>query len=113
MLSVTNMKYLFQNNIHNLSSWGQVFQSIEAWEPLINFILKKEKLPVSKIENLEPGSNAVFKSGSHVVKIFAPKESEPGGFDRRAAGKGLRPDAGHGSAPRAALFASGLRYNVD
>ena len=70
------MKYLFQKTIHNFSSWEQVFQSIEAWESLINFILKKEKLPVSKIENLEPGSNAVFKSGGYVVKIFAPKESE-------------------------------------
>ena len=60
------MKNLFEGNIFDWSSWARIFQSVEAWEPLIHFILEKEKLPVSKIENLEPGTNAVFKTENHV-----------------------------------------------
>ena len=69
------MKYLFNKEILNIISWEHIFRSIEAWESLINFILVKEKLPVSKIENLKPGTNAVFRSGKYVVKIYAPEES--------------------------------------
>jgi len=68
-------KYLFNGGIDGWDSWGKIFQSIDAWETLVNFILEKENLPISKIENLHPGTNAVFKSGNYVVKIFAPKES--------------------------------------
>jgi serine/threonine protein kinase len=71
-------KYIFNAVISGFSSWGKIYQSVEAWKSLVNFILEKEKLPVSKIENLKPGTNAVFKAGKYVVKIFAPKES---GFD--------------------------------
>jgi serine/threonine protein kinase len=69
------MKNVFKGNIYDWTSWARIFQSVEAWEPLIHFIMEKEKLPVSKIENLEPGTNAVFRTQNHVVKIFAPKES--------------------------------------
>jgi aminoglycoside phosphotransferase len=69
------MVNLFNCNILNSDSWEKIFQSIAVWEPIINFILEKEKLPLAKIENLKPGTNAVFKVGDYVVKIFAPKES--------------------------------------
>ena len=69
------MKNHFSSEIHGRDSWTKIYQSIEAWEPLINFILDKESLHTSKVENLSPGTNAVFKSGEYVVKIFAPKES--------------------------------------
>ena len=72
------MAALFNYDICGCDSWGEIFQKIEIWEPLIHHIFAKEKLRVSKIENLSPGTNAVFKSGDYVVKIFAPKES---GFD--------------------------------
>ena len=78
MIKLDMMKYIFNDDILDWSSWGLIFQSIEVWEPLVNYILKREKLPISKIENLKPETNAVFKSGEYVVKIFAPKES---GFD--------------------------------
>jgi aminoglycoside phosphotransferase (APT) family kinase protein len=42
---------------------------------LIKYIFKKEKLPFDKIEKLTPGTNAVFKVGNYVIKIFAPNES--------------------------------------
>ena len=65
---------IFTTVIDGWDTWCKIFHSVEVWEPLINFILAKENLPVSKIENLHPGSNAVFKSRDYVVKIFAPPE---------------------------------------
>ena len=73
-----SMTSLFQHDIHDWASWGGVFQSIDAWQPLIRYIYKKERLEFSEIENLTPGTNAVFKVGKTVIKIFAPTES---GFD--------------------------------
>ncbi|MCL1795159.1 MAG: aminoglycoside phosphotransferase family protein [Oscillospiraceae bacterium] len=66
---------LFTANINNWQEWGEIFQSIPAFAPLVEHILRKENLPVAKIENLTPGTNAVFKVGDYVVKIFAPAES--------------------------------------
>jgi len=67
-------KYYFDGEIDGWDSWCKIFHSVEVWKPLVNFILEKESLPVSQVENLHPGSNAVFKSGEYVVKIFAPKK---------------------------------------
>ena len=72
---------LFTGNINSWDDWGNIFQSISAFTPLVEFILTKENLPVVKIENLTPGTNAVFKAGDHVVKVFAPLES---GIDQTA-----------------------------
>ncbi len=69
------MKALFTESINNWQDWGRVFQSIPAFAPLIRHILQKENLPQTEIEHLTPGTNAVFKLGDYVVKIFAPKES--------------------------------------
>ena len=69
------MNYLFSRDIHDWPSWGKVFQSIEAFAPLIRHIFQKENLPCEKIENCTPGTNAVFKVGNYIVKIFAPAES--------------------------------------
>lgn len=66
---------LFTHYIHGWASWGKVFQSIDAWQPLIECIFQKEKLPFTAVEYLTPGTNAVFKVGEYVVKIFAPVES--------------------------------------
>ena len=65
--------HLFTEEINNWDDWGDVFQSIPAFMPLIERIFEKEKIPLTKIENLNPGSNAVFKVGDYVVKIFAPQ----------------------------------------
>jgi serine/threonine protein kinase len=69
------MDFLFAHDICDWSSWGKVFQSIDAWQPLILYIFQKENIPCEQIENLTPGTNAVFKVDEYVVKIFAPKES--------------------------------------
>ena len=72
---------LFTGQIRNWRDWGDIFQSIPAFTPLVEYILYKERLPAVKIENLTPGTNAVFKAGRYVVKIYAPVES---GVDQTA-----------------------------
>ena len=64
---------LFTAQINNWREWGEIFQSIPAFAPLINYIFMKEQLPAAEIENLQPGTNAVFKAGDYVIKIFAPQ----------------------------------------
>ena len=66
---------LFTKQIESWKDWSKVFQSIPAFTPLVEVILKKENLPSGEIENLTPGTNAVFRVGSYVIKIFAPVES--------------------------------------
>ena len=54
---------LFVNDVNDWDSWGKLFQDVDVWEPLIQYIFQKETLPYSKIELLTPGTNAVFKVG--------------------------------------------------
>ena len=63
---------LFAETINNLQEWGGIYQSIPAFAPLVEHIFQKEDLPFAEIENLMPGTNAVFKVGAYVVKIFVP-----------------------------------------
>jgi len=66
---------LFTAQINNWSDWSKVFQSIPAFTPLVEYILSNEHFPPAKIESLTPGTNAVFKVGKYVIKIFAPADS--------------------------------------
>lgn len=66
---------LFTEKIACWSDWGKVFQSIPAFEELVAYIFEKENLPGAEITHLTPGTNAVFRVGEYVVKIYAPKES--------------------------------------
>lgn len=66
---------MFTADIHDWSSWGKVFQTIEAFEPLIKHIFNRHNLPFTEVHHCTPGTNAVFKVGGLVAKIFAPKES--------------------------------------
>lgn len=66
---------LFNYTIEHWEDWGNVFQSIEDFTPLTREIFRREKLEFTDPENLTPGTNAVFRAGNYVVKIFAPKES--------------------------------------
>src|SRR5690625_1985674 len=70
---------LFKEEIGNWQDWSNISQSLSAFSALINFILQKENLPPAKLENLPPATNAVFKSGDFVIKIYVPTE---GGMDQ-------------------------------
>ena len=54
--------------------WCQVFQSKSTFEPMIKTIFKNHDLDFTKIENLTPGTNAVFKVGEYVIKLYVPIE---------------------------------------
>ncbi|EJW17760.1 aminoglycoside phosphotransferase family protein [Paenibacillus alvei] len=70
------MSFAFTKEIKNWNSWGAVYQSIEDFRQLIEVIYEKEDLSgAEQISNVTPGTNAVFRAGSYVIKIFAPKES--------------------------------------
>lgn len=69
------MNNKFRHEISNQETWSKVFHSKEAFEPLILYILETEHLPVVKLEECKPGTNAVFKAGNYIVKVFAPVES--------------------------------------
>ncbi|MGI5900225.1 MAG: phosphotransferase family protein [Christensenellales bacterium] len=66
---------LFREEITDWASWGRVFQSVEAFAPLIRHVYELHGLPAADIERLTPGTNAVFRLGETVVKIYSPKES--------------------------------------
>ncbi len=69
---------VFTKEIYDWESWGQVYHDIEAFKPLINFILTDENIPLGTIEKLKPGTHGVLKIRDYVIKIFAPIES---GYD--------------------------------
>lgn len=69
------MSKFFTQHIEGWTSWGRVYQDLPAWELLIRYIFQKEGLPYRQPEHLTPGTNAVFRVGGHVIKIYAPKES--------------------------------------
>ncbi len=65
---------LLQHSIQNLEDWSRLFQNAEVFAPLIRHILNLHGLPQEKIVNTTPGSNAVFRVGKYIVKIFAPDD---------------------------------------
>lgn len=66
---------LFRETIGNWEDWSNVYCSIPAFSQLIFSIYQEQGLPCRDITNLTPGTNAVFRVGDTVIKIFAPKES--------------------------------------
>ncbi|WP_282942483.1 phosphotransferase [Paenibacillus sp. RC67] len=68
--------HLFQKDIYDWKSWSAVYQSLDDFRLLIEAIFEKEQFHgYDQISHLTPGTNAVFKAGKYVIKIFAPKES--------------------------------------
>ena len=65
----------FSYTINGVKSWVDIYQSIEAFESLTKVIFTDHGLRYSKIENLTPGSNAVFRVDDLVIKIFSPIEA--------------------------------------
>ena len=65
----------FHETIANWDDWGRVYQSIPAFTPLVQEIYCRERLPFAPLQKLTPGTNAVFRAGNTVAKVFFPKES--------------------------------------
>lgn len=98
----------FIHNIDSLEDWGKLFQDRNIFEPLVEYIFRKHGFLYSGIDNCTPGSNAVFRVGKYVVKIFAPKEAGIGGESDFVTEKFgiMRANQLHIAAPK--LFADGV-----
>lgn len=68
---------LFNESIESWEDWGNIFQSKKAFMGLVAEIMKIENLTFeeTRLENTYPGTNAVFRYGNLIIKIFTPKES--------------------------------------
>ncbi|MDD3831810.1 MAG: phosphotransferase [Clostridia bacterium] len=66
---------LFTEEINNWQDWTQVYRSINAFTLLSQEILLRHSLPIAQLELLMAGTNAVFRAGEYVVKIYAPYQS--------------------------------------
>lgn len=90
---------MFTQAVSSWDDWRRVFQDRDAFTPLIRAIYRKEQLTFTTLENTAPGTNAVFRIGETVAKVFVPA------------------CAGCDSAPEYAAELDGLmraeRYGVD
>lgn len=70
-------------SLDSIESWAEIFQDIDIFRPIIRKIFEQENIIIENIENLTPGSNAVFRVDDYVIKIYVPKEVEElyGDFD--------------------------------
>lgn len=69
------MERFFHETIENWEDWGRTYQSIPAFEGLVREIYRREDLSFAPLQNLTPGTNAVFRVGNTVAKVFFPRES--------------------------------------
>lgn len=65
----------FTEEIRDWATWGKVFHSQVAFQPLTRKIMEAEQLPACGLGELTPGTNGVFRCGKYVVKVFCPPES--------------------------------------
>lgn len=73
------MTPLFTRVIDGWDAWSRVYCDVAAFEPLVRAIYAREGLSAPEaVENTTPGTNAVFRCGDTVIKLFAPEAS---GFD--------------------------------
>ncbi len=68
-------RVLFTRRINDWKDWSGIFTDAEAFYPLAEAIFMEAGIPFSGLTGLVPGTNAVFRSGDYVIKIFAPPES--------------------------------------
>jgi len=66
----------FTETLATWDDWCRLFTSKEAFGPLSDAIYEREGLPPAPLESCTPGTNAVFKKGAYVVKIFIPNTGE-------------------------------------
>jgi len=66
---------LFSKNVEDEKTWAEIKKDIDVFKPLIANILQNEQLSQNEILSVKQCTNAVFKVGSLIIKIFAPNES--------------------------------------
>ena len=66
---------LFNYELNGKKSWAKMFCDVKAFTPLVKEVLRRHELPDAEVTGLTPGTNAVFRAGDYVVKLYAPPES--------------------------------------
>lgn len=98
---------LFHHTLIGRESWSAVFQSKEAFTPLAAEIMAQNYLPFSPLTNVTPGTNAVFKSGGYILKIYAPEQTGFNGPAEYLAEAGAIEHAAAVGVPAPVVYASG------
>ena len=65
---------VFRKELNSFADWSRVFHDAGAFTELCEHIFDREGLPFNGLQELEPGTNAVFCSGAYVIKVFVPQE---------------------------------------
>ena len=66
---------LFKGRIQNWDDWSKVYMDVELFRPLIEYIAKKHAIEYEEIIPQGFSTNAVFKVGKYIIKLFAPPSS--------------------------------------
>ena len=71
--------------IRNWEDWEATAGEISAFSGVVEKFFHNEGLPAADIRKLPPSTNAVFRVGDYVIKIYAPRQAqmEPGEVVRR------------------------------
>lgn len=67
------MSFIFNTTLKNKKNWLEANSNSVEVHNLISFICKKEKIRVNNVYPLTPSTNAVYRVGCHVIKVFAPE----------------------------------------
>ena len=65
---------VFKQNLEDEKTWGNITKQIDVFRPLLEKIFEHESLPLDEITAVKQSTNAVFKIGNMIVKIFKPEE---------------------------------------
>lgn len=60
----------FQAEFKNWEEWHDISCSVSVFSALIEYTFRKENLPIAEMESFPPATNAIFKVGDYVIKIF-------------------------------------------
>ena len=67
------MSFLFNTTLINKKNWLEAIKNTVEVNNLITYIFEKEKIRVSSLYPLTPSTNAVYRVGCYVIKVFAPE----------------------------------------
>lgn len=100
--------HLFTHTIDGKQDWSRLFCDIGAFAPLVKEVLRRHDLPDAPVTGLTPGTNAVFRAGDYVVKLYAPPESA---YDDGVYGRGEW-QAGSAAARAGVLLPRPVAYGL-
>ena len=66
----------FRKVIRNWEDWEATAGEISAFSGVVEKIFHNEGLPAADIRKLPPSTNAVFRVGDYVIKIYAPRQAQ-------------------------------------